>query len=106
MRKITNEDLGYNSFFEAARKRLGLGDLQVARIISEHRGAYTVKNADGEYLAKITGKQMFNASSREDYPAVGDWVAIDKTGDGPATLRQGFEGQAPLRRGFEGQAVI
>ena len=116
MRKITNEDLGYNSFFEAARKRLGLGDFQVARIISEHRGAYTVKNADGEYLAKITGKQMFNASSREDYPAVGDWVAIDKTGDGPATLRpsfakasegkQGFEGQAPLRRGFAGQAVI
>jgi ribosome biogenesis GTPase len=35
-----------------------------------------VKNETGEYLAKITGKQMFTASSREDYPAVGDWVAV------------------------------
>lgn len=70
------EDLGYNSFFEENRRRLGLGDLSLGRVISELKGAYKVKNADGEYLAKITGKQMFNASSREDYPAVGDWVAM------------------------------
>jgi len=35
-----------------------------------------VKDSTGEYLAKITGKQMFEALSREDYPAVGDWVEI------------------------------
>lgn len=75
-KKIHIEDLGYTSFFEQSRDQLGLGGLSVARVIAEHKGAYKVKNADGEYLAKITGKYMFNASSREDYPAVGDWVAI------------------------------
>ncbi|MFA6338690.1 MAG: ribosome small subunit-dependent GTPase A [Candidatus Paceibacterota bacterium] len=74
--KITIEDLGYDTFFESNRKKLGLDNFGVARVIAEHRGAYKVKNANGEFLAKITGKQMLNASSREDYPAVGDWVAI------------------------------
>lgn len=48
----------------------------VARVIAEYKGAYKIKNPTGEYLAKVTGKQMFDASSREDYPAVGDWVEI------------------------------
>ena len=69
------EDLGYDIFFESNRKKLGLDNFDVARVIVEHREAYKIKNANGEYLAKITGSQMFSASSREDYPAVGDWVA-------------------------------
>jgi len=48
----------------------------IARVVSEYKGSYKVKNMSGEYLGKITGKQMFNALSREDYPAVGDWVEI------------------------------
>lgn len=70
------EDLGYGVFFESNRKKLKLDRFSVARVIAEYRGIYKVKNLDGEYLAKITGKHMFKASSREDYPAVGDWVAI------------------------------
>ncbi len=69
-------DLGYNNFFEENRNCLGAGDLAVARVIAEHKGAYRVKNQNGEYLAKVTGKQMFKASSREDFPAVGDWVTL------------------------------
>ena len=75
LKKITMEDLGYNDFFESNRKKLGLDNFDVARVIVEHREAYKIKNANGEYLARITGSQMFSASSREDYPAVGDWVA-------------------------------
>jgi len=48
----------------------------VARVIAEYKGAYKVKVSAGEFLAKITGKQMFESGSREDYPAVGDWVEI------------------------------
>ena len=82
-----NESLGYDSFFEAGRRELGLADLPVARVISESRGVYKVKNGKGEYLAKITGGQMFRARSREDYPAVGDWVAIAKPDDEHAIIR-------------------
>ncbi|MDD5222008.1 MAG: hypothetical protein PHY10_02415 [Patescibacteria group bacterium] len=74
--KIKIEDLGYNTFFESNRKKLKLDNFSVARITSEYKGAYKIKNLNGEFLARITGKQMFNAFSREDYPAVGDWVAI------------------------------
>ena len=53
----------------------------MARVTAEYQGAYRVKNQEGEYLAKITGKHMFNALSRDDYPAVGDWVAITDLGE-------------------------
>lgn len=76
--KIKLEDLGYDEFFDLKWKSLELTNSSVARVIAEHKEAYKVKNANGEYLAKITGKQMFNATKREDYPAVGDWVAITK----------------------------
>jgi hypothetical protein len=49
---MTNEELGYGPVFEAARNELGLGGFSIARVISQSRGAYTVKNADGEYRAK------------------------------------------------------
>lgn len=62
--EITLEDLGYGEFFENHRKLLSLEDFLVARVIAEHKGAYKVKNENGEYLAKITGKQIFNAKSR------------------------------------------
>lgn len=81
------EKLGYDVFFEANRKRLGLESLSVARVIAEHRQAYRVKNPDGECLAKITGKRMFDALSREDFPAVGDWVAITEMGAGLAVIQ-------------------
>ncbi|MFA7201618.1 MAG: ribosome small subunit-dependent GTPase A [Candidatus Paceibacterota bacterium] len=70
------EDLGYDSFFESHRKKLKLDAFSVARVIVEYKGVYKVKNTNGEYLGKVTGKQMFEATAREDYPAVGDWVAI------------------------------
>lgn len=70
------EDLGYDSFFESNRKKLKLDGFSVARVTVEYKGAYKVRNTNGEFLAKITGKQIFTATSREDYPAVGDWVAI------------------------------
>ncbi|MFB3896510.1 MAG: ribosome small subunit-dependent GTPase A [bacterium] len=76
MTKMKLQELGYNEFFNSHWKSLDLPNVSVARVIAEHKEAYRVKDAAGEYLAKITGKQMFTATERADYPAVGDWVAI------------------------------
>jgi len=81
------EDLGYNQYFEEKRIQLGFSDFLVARVIAEHKEAYIVKDDIGEYLAKITGKQMFEAQSREDYPVVGDWVAIMKPDNEHAVIK-------------------
>ena len=53
-----------------------MADIEKARVIGEYRGIYKLKDSQGEYLGKLTGKKIFSARSREDYPAVGDWVVI------------------------------
>lgn len=76
MKQMTIEDLGWDTFFESHRVQLGLDSIEIARVIAEQRGVYRVKSTNGEYLAKVTGKHIFQAVSKEDYPAVGDWVVI------------------------------
>lgn len=87
------EEIGYGQFFEANRRKLGLEKFSVARVTAEHKGTYRVKNERGDFLATVTGKQMFRASSREDYPAVGDWVTITELGNERAVI----EGILPRR---------
>jgi ribosome biogenesis GTPase len=101
--KIKLEDLGYGDFFESSR---GADGLPVARVLSEHKEVYRVKNTDGEYLAKITGKQMFNALSREDYPAVGDWVAITDLGEEQAVIHQILPRKTIIKRKTSGKNDI
>jgi ribosome biogenesis GTPase / thiamine phosphate phosphatase len=69
-------------------QKIIIEDLDVARVMVEYKGIYKVKNKKGEYLAKITGKQMFRASSREDYPTVGDFVAIKVLDGEHATIER------------------
>ena len=99
-------DLGYNNFFEENRNCLGAGDLAVARVIAEHKGAYRVKNQNGEYLAKVTGKQMFKASSREDFPAVGDWAAISKINEAQAVIEGVLPRKSMIKRKAAGKNEI
>lgn len=75
-KEIKLEDLGYSDFFESNRRSAINSDLTPARIIAEHKELYLVRNEASVFSAKITGKMMFQASSREDYPAVGDWVLV------------------------------
>jgi len=97
------EDLGYSDFFESNRKKLKLDSFSVARVVVEHKGAYRVQNTSGEYLAKITGKQMFNALSREDYPAVGDWVAITELDKERAVIYKVLPRRTIMKRKYSGK---
>lgn len=75
----------------------------VARVVVEYKGAYKVKNMSGEWMAKITGKQMFNALSREDYPAVGDWVAISETDKERAVIHRALPRRTMIKRKYSGR---
>lgn len=99
-KRLTIEDLGYEPFFESSRQKLKLEGFSIARVTIEHRGVYKVRNADDEYSAKITGKQIFNASAREDYPAVGDWVAITELGAGQAQIHGILPRKSVLKKRF------
>lgn len=70
------EDLGYNEKFEKFRLDNNLDSFEIGRVISEHKERYIVKTDKGEFDAEITGNMRFTAKGREDFPAVGDWVAL------------------------------
>ncbi|MCF6139285.1 ribosome small subunit-dependent GTPase A [Pseudalkalibacillus berkeleyi] len=62
-------------------------DYEPARIAQEHKGMYTLLSAYGEIRGTISGKMNFEAMSREDYPAVGDWVMCQvRASEGTATI--------------------
>jgi len=48
----------------------------IARVVSEHRERYVVRTRKGDFEGEIMGNLRFTATSRADFPAVGDWVDI------------------------------
>ena len=70
------EDLGYTQQLSDFLKENNLTGSVSGRVTQEHRERYVVSTGDTEYDAEITGNLRFSASSRADFPAVGDWVAM------------------------------
>jgi ribosome biogenesis GTPase len=70
--------LGYNEFFRNEFSKIENTSYLPARIISEHKGIYRVQDDQGEYLGEISGKLRYTAINRQDFPVVGDWVAIQR----------------------------
>ncbi|MBP0725881.1 ribosome small subunit-dependent GTPase A [Bacillus sp. RG28] len=51
---------------------------EVARVISEQRKLYKLHNGDSELVGEVSGKFEFEAKMKSEFPAVGDWVLIEK----------------------------
>jgi len=98
LRKI--EDFGYDAFFESGRKKLNLLDCVMARVIGMNRGRYKVISRNGEFLANITGKLIFVANAAEDYPAVGDWVAIKELENKQAVIKAVLPRKTLIKRKY------
>jgi ribosome biogenesis GTPase len=75
-KEMTLEDFGYNDRIEKLRVENDLLNFEIGRINAEHKERYIALTAQGEFEAEITGNLRFSARSREDFPAVGDWVAL------------------------------
>jgi ribosome biogenesis GTPase len=70
--------LGWNSRFAEAFAPYAERGLLPARVSLEHTHIYRVFAEDGELLARVAGRLRHHASARTDYPAVGDWVAVER----------------------------
>jgi ribosome biogenesis GTPase len=75
---ITLEALGWNSFFSQEFEKLGDPSLLPGRVIAEFKGYYSVATVEGDFLGEISGKFFYQAQERNDFPAVGDWVATKR----------------------------
>ena len=78
----------------------------LARIIAEHKGRYSILQNDAIFSAEITGKMMFEAETRKDYPAVGDWIAVQVYDENsPAIIQHIFPRKTTLSRKTSGREV-
>ncbi|HWS01616.1 MAG TPA: ribosome small subunit-dependent GTPase A [Prolixibacteraceae bacterium] len=97
------EDLGYNEGFEKFRIAQHLDCFETGRVVSEHKERYIIKTTGGEFEAEITGNMRFTAKSREDFPAVGDWVALTTYDADFAVIHKIFPRFSIIRRQAVGQ---
>ena len=88
MTAIDLTQLGWTSALAEAFAPQAAEGLLPARVVLEHTHIYRVMAADGERLARVSGRLRHHAAGRGDFPAVGDWVAIESAEpDGDATVR-------------------
>lgn len=70
------EKLGWNMYFQKNFEPYLDSESLAARIITQHKGNYIARSEIGDFNSKLSGKFMYNANIKKDYPAVGDWVVI------------------------------
>jgi ribosome biogenesis GTPase len=92
------EDLGYTTEFENYRVENNLTGFGIARVITEHKERYVVKNETGDFEAELIGNLRFTATNRSDFPAVGDWVAISEYDTNKALIHRIFPRTSCLER--------
>ncbi len=71
---LTN--LGFTNELAEYLNANNLSEFTIGRVTQEHRERYIVSTGPEEYEAEITGNMRYTASSRADFPAVGDWVTM------------------------------
>ncbi|MDH5187048.1 MAG: ribosome small subunit-dependent GTPase A [candidate division WOR-3 bacterium] len=70
-------EIGWNEFFAKHFEPFKNQGLIPARIACEKKYIYIVYTEKGELMAEVSGKFRFDAQTPKDFPAVGDWVAIN-----------------------------
>lgn len=86
--------------------------LYLARVSAQHRDMYKVISSQGQISAEVSGKLMYSAAFVAAYPAVGDWVLVDRTEDktGNAIIhhiltRKSCFARKSSRKGYEQQVI-
>ncbi len=81
------ESLGYSSSFEEAFRAVSGDGLVPGRVAAGHTHVYRVLVEEGELLAEVSGRLRHEARGPQDFPAVGDWVAlVPRSDEGRATI--------------------
>lgn len=77
------KSLGWNDGFQRSFDGVNDGSLMPVRVVRENRGQYIVNTGLVEGVARIPGACLKAFDYSENYPTVGDWVAVEvaSTGD-------------------------
>lgn len=77
---------GWNSYFEALWNEGERENMVPARVIAQQRKFWRLAGAFGECWAEVSGKLRLAAGEGVEWPAVGDWVAVDLREKGSAAF--------------------
>ena len=80
--------LGWSSWFEERFGEHRLAGSEPGRVVADHGSAYAVQLEAGEVRAHLAGRLRHDSATRASLPAVGDWVAVQRTRDGGQALIQ------------------
>ncbi len=102
--------LGFTKYFEEQilemKKQSKFKNCVPARVTLEHKHSYRVLAQEGEWLATIAGHYAYTSLAREDYPAVGDWVLVEKMpGEERAIIHQLFKRKSVFSRKVAGLEI-
>jgi ribosome biogenesis GTPase len=69
--------LGWDASFDGHFQAYETKGFVRARVILEHQHIYRVQTETDDVLAHVSGGLRHRAAGRQEFPAVGDWVAIE-----------------------------
>ena len=97
--------LGWNDRFAAAFAEHAAAGRVPARVVLEHTHIYRVATEEDELLARVSGRLRHNASTRPDFPAVGDWVVVEPVADSDARIHAVLPRSSKFSRRAAGDAT-
>jgi ribosome biogenesis GTPase len=101
------EKLGWTSSFEEAFRSFAEDGLTPGRISAGFTHLYRVLTGEGELLADVAGRFRHQAGAPQDFPAVGDWVALEPRPDeGRATIHAVLPRKSAFVRKAAGDTVL
>lgn len=77
--------------------------LEPARISQEHKERYRLICRHGDLAGEVSGRFRFDATSRAQFPVVGDWVAVQTNPGDPLAV---IHALLPRRTRFSRKAVL
>ena len=79
----TPTGLGWDAGWDQAFEPFAAGGRRPARVVAVHKETAIVRgDLPGDRTAMVSGRFRFDALAASDFPAVGDWVALEPTDAG------------------------
>ncbi|RUS43858.1 ribosome small subunit-dependent GTPase A [Cohnella sp. AR92] len=100
---------GWNEAWQDQFEQLataGSKKVEPARVTAQYSRIYQIVSESGELSAEVSGRFEFAAVSPGDYPAVGDWVAIEPLeGEGRAIIHAVLKRRSAMIRKTAGSTL-
>jgi ribosome biogenesis GTPase / thiamine phosphate phosphatase len=97
---------GWDTYFEELWSSRERNNVQPARVIGQQRRFWRVAGKFGECWAEADGKLRFSPGPGVEWPAVGDWVAVELPDhEGSATIRDVLPRRSRFTRKVPGKKI-